>query len=322
MLWAVSPARTLQDALAAELLQGHLAGGYQLRNPPLYEWLLWSVQQIAGPGPLSYLVLRYALIAATGLLFYVALPPHGREPTPRRRLLAVARAVLLVRLGDPSQRLSFACAARRFARAVHRRARLCRTADGHARISSRTDHRPWAHGQMELPARGAEPWGGARDHARDAAHLSRSAHAARARREQRCRSFPSLLWLASIDPDLISRRAVPPGSGLSAARSLQGALVFITGIPLVFLPWIAFVLFFAWRFPKTPPSPPALPQGSGDQTRRPHGDNDARGDGRAAPGRDGDGQRAVRHHPLRHPLSLPVLACSRRWRSQASRRSA
>ena len=26
----------------------------------------------------------------------------------------------------------------------------------------------------------------------------------------------------------------------------------------MFLPWIAFVLFFAWRFPKTPPSPPAL----------------------------------------------------------------
>ena len=73
MLWAASPGRTLQDALAAELLQGHFAGGYQVRNPPLYEWLLWSVQQISGPGPLSYLVLRYALIAATGLLFYAGL---------------------------------------------------------------------------------------------------------------------------------------------------------------------------------------------------------------------------------------------------------
>ena len=72
--------------------------------------------------------------------------------------------------------------------------------------------------------------------------------------------LPFLLWLANLDPDLISRRAAPPGSGLSAALSLQGALVFITGIPLVFLPWIAFVLFFAWRFPKAPPSPPALPQ--------------------------------------------------------------
>ena len=72
MLWAVSPGRTLQDALAAELLQGHLAGGYQLQNPPLYEWLLWGVQQVVGPGPLSYLILRYALIATTGILFNVA----------------------------------------------------------------------------------------------------------------------------------------------------------------------------------------------------------------------------------------------------------
>jgi hypothetical protein len=30
MLWVLSPGRTLQDALTAELLQGHLAGGYQL----------------------------------------------------------------------------------------------------------------------------------------------------------------------------------------------------------------------------------------------------------------------------------------------------
>ncbi|HSA67759.1 MAG TPA: glycosyltransferase family 39 protein, partial [Methyloceanibacter sp.] len=72
MLWAVSPGRTLQDALTAELLQGHLAGGYQLRNPPLYEWLLWGVQQLVGPGPLSYLILRYALIATTGILFTLA----------------------------------------------------------------------------------------------------------------------------------------------------------------------------------------------------------------------------------------------------------
>ena len=71
--------------------------------------------------------------------------------------------------------------------------------------------------------------------------------------------LPFALWLATIDPDLVGRRTVPPGSGLSAERSLHGALVFITGIPLVFLPWIAFVLFFAWRFPKTPP-PPTLPQ--------------------------------------------------------------
>ena len=164
MLWAVSPARTLQDALAAELLQGHLAGGYQLRNPPLYEWLLWALQQLVGSGSLSYLMLRYALIAATGLLFYVALLRTVREPTPRRRLLAVARAVLLVRLGNSSQRLPFARVACRFAGALHRRAHLCRAADGHGRISSRTHHRHWAHGQMELRARGRRSRRGARPH--------------------------------------------------------------------------------------------------------------------------------------------------------------
>jgi 4-amino-4-deoxy-L-arabinose transferase-like glycosyltransferase len=73
MLWVISPGRTLQDALAAELLQGHLAGGYQLRNPPLYEWLLWLLQLVLGTGPLSYLVLRYCLIATIAILFYVAL---------------------------------------------------------------------------------------------------------------------------------------------------------------------------------------------------------------------------------------------------------
>ena len=88
MLWAVSPGRTLQDALAVELLQRHLAGGYQVRNPPLYEWLLWSVQQISGPGPLSYLVLRYALIAATGIPVLRGVAAYGCEPTPRRSLLA------------------------------------------------------------------------------------------------------------------------------------------------------------------------------------------------------------------------------------------
>src|SRR3989337_444369 len=92
MLWAVSPGRTLQDALSAELLQGHLAGGYQLRNPPLYEWLLWSVQQAAGEGPLAYLILRYSLIAATGILFYVALI---RTVGDRRLAAAFSLSLLL-----------------------------------------------------------------------------------------------------------------------------------------------------------------------------------------------------------------------------------
>ncbi len=53
MLWAVSPGRTLQDALAAELLQG-ISPAAIAPHAPLYEWLLWAVQQLVGPGPLSY----------------------------------------------------------------------------------------------------------------------------------------------------------------------------------------------------------------------------------------------------------------------------
>jgi hypothetical protein len=92
MLCAISPGSTLQDALTAELLQGHLAGGYQLRNLPLYEWLLWTMQQVFGPGPLSYLLLRYSLIAAIGILFYVAL----RRTVADRRLAAALSLSLVL----------------------------------------------------------------------------------------------------------------------------------------------------------------------------------------------------------------------------------
>ena len=92
MLLAVLPGRTLQDALSAELLQGHLSGGYQIRNPPLYEWLLWSVQQVLGAGPLSYLALRYALIAVIGMLFYLAL----RRTVAEQRLAAAFSLSLLL----------------------------------------------------------------------------------------------------------------------------------------------------------------------------------------------------------------------------------
>ena len=72
VLLVVSPGASTQDAQEAEILQSQLAAGYQLRNPPLYDWLLWGVQQLVGSGHGSYLVVRYALIAATGILFYYA----------------------------------------------------------------------------------------------------------------------------------------------------------------------------------------------------------------------------------------------------------
>ena len=138
MLWAVSPGRTLQDALSAELLQNHLAGGYQLRNPPLYEWLLWSVQRLVGTGPLSYLLLRYALIAAIGILFYVAL----RRAVPDARLAAAFSLSLLLFYWfgweahhSVSHTLVLLVAG---ARLLQRRVGLCREADDGAgdRISA------------------------------------------------------------------------------------------------------------------------------------------------------------------------------------------
>jgi 4-amino-4-deoxy-L-arabinose transferase-like glycosyltransferase len=259
MLWAVSPGRTLQDALAAELLQGHLAGGYQLRNPPLYEWLLWGIQQLVGPGSLSYLVLRYALIAATGILFYVAL----RRTVVSHRLAAAfsLSLVLFYWFGweihhSVSHSLALLAAS------------LALFIAATAYAERPTPARAFALGLiigLGLMAK----WSFLLVVLSLGLALAITAETRRIYRDPRTLLvligaalpiLPFVVWLASIDPDLIGRRAVPPGSGLSAARSLRGALVFITGIPLVFLPWVAFLLFFAWRFPKASPSQPALPQ--------------------------------------------------------------
>jgi hypothetical protein len=51
---------------------------------------------------------------------------------------------------------------------------------------------------------------------------------------------------------------LPQGRELSVAQTLDGAVAFLTGIPLVFLPWIVFVMFIAWRFPKPQPELPTL----------------------------------------------------------------
>jgi 4-amino-4-deoxy-L-arabinose transferase-like glycosyltransferase len=260
MLWAVSPGRTLQDALAAELLQGHLAGGYQLRNPPLYEWLLWAMQELVGSGPLSYLMLRYALIAATGILFYVAL----RRTVASQRLAAAFSLSLVLlywfgweihhsvshSLALLAASLALFIAALIYAeRPTPMRALLLGLIIGIGLMAK------WSFLLVVLSlglALAITPE--TRRIYRDPQTLIVLVSAA-------LPIVPFLLWLDSVDPGLVGSRAVPQGSGLSAARALQGALVFLTGIPLVFLPWIAFVLFFAWRFPKVPPSSPTLPEG-------------------------------------------------------------
>lgn len=62
---------TIDDARANELTQT-LSSGYQLRQPPIYEWLLWCVQQVIGAGIESHLFVRYSLIGLLGLATYGA----------------------------------------------------------------------------------------------------------------------------------------------------------------------------------------------------------------------------------------------------------
>jgi hypothetical protein len=61
----------LDDSRASELVQS-FAWGYEARQPPLYEWLLWCVQQLFGTGIQSFLLVRYLLLAALGCAVFVA----------------------------------------------------------------------------------------------------------------------------------------------------------------------------------------------------------------------------------------------------------
>jgi hypothetical protein len=257
MLWAVAPGRTLQDALAAELLQGHLAGGYQLRNPPLYEWLLWAVQQIFGAGALSYLVLRYALIAATGLLFYLAL----RRTLASERLAAAfsLSLVLFYWFGweihhSVSHSLALLAASLAlFIAALDYSGRpSAARAVGLGLILGVGLMAKWSFVLVVLSL------GVALAVTPETRRLYRDPRTLLVLAGAILPTLPFLWWLAATDPDLLARRAVPPGSSLLLHHWLQGAVVFLTGIPLVFLPWIAFVVLFSWRFPNAAPSPPAF----------------------------------------------------------------
>jgi len=63
---------TIDAAVTAETVQRQLAPAYQIRNPPLFDWMYFIVRAGFGDGILSHSVLRYVLIAAIGLLHYAA----------------------------------------------------------------------------------------------------------------------------------------------------------------------------------------------------------------------------------------------------------
>jgi hypothetical membrane protein len=60
------------DPLEAVLTQT-LALGYFPGQPPLYDWVLWLIEQVAGPGALAFQLLKYGLLTATcGFIFLSA----------------------------------------------------------------------------------------------------------------------------------------------------------------------------------------------------------------------------------------------------------
>lgn len=82
---------TLDDAISAEVSQRVLLPAYSVRNPPLYEWALWAVQQIFGAGIGGHLVLRSLLIVAIGTAMFETVRGLSRDP----RLAAAASLGLL-----------------------------------------------------------------------------------------------------------------------------------------------------------------------------------------------------------------------------------
>src|SRR5262249_28235577 len=81
---------SLDDARANELVQD-LSLGYQVRQPPLYEWMLWISQQFLGTGLASHLLVRYLLIVALGMATYFA----TREAAKDERWAAAASLSLV-----------------------------------------------------------------------------------------------------------------------------------------------------------------------------------------------------------------------------------
>ncbi len=96
MRFALSDNLTLDDATANALAQT-FALGYVERQPPLYEWVLWSVQQITGPNLLSFLLIKYALLSATFAFLYLAATRIFRDW--RWQVVAGLSPLLLFQIG-------------------------------------------------------------------------------------------------------------------------------------------------------------------------------------------------------------------------------
>ncbi len=67
---ALSSALTADDAREAVLAQS-LQWGYQARQPPLYNWLVWGAFRLLGPGLLALTLVKYAALVLAFWLVYL-----------------------------------------------------------------------------------------------------------------------------------------------------------------------------------------------------------------------------------------------------------
>ncbi|MCX2723384.1 ArnT family glycosyltransferase [Roseibium salinum] len=59
------------DDMFENVLVQTLQAGYMLRQPPFYEWLLWSAQQVFGPTIWAALFVKYGLISIAALFLFL-----------------------------------------------------------------------------------------------------------------------------------------------------------------------------------------------------------------------------------------------------------
>ena len=73
--------------------------GYSTRNPPLWEWLLWTLQQLVGPGYESHWLLRYGCLVLLGVAAYRA--AYAASGSERWSAVVVLSLPLFYQVGWP-----------------------------------------------------------------------------------------------------------------------------------------------------------------------------------------------------------------------------
>ncbi len=92
----------VDDSIESYLVQSFEIS-YVPRNPPVFDWLLWAIQRVTGPGPLSFALLRYGLLFACAMLVY-RVARHALTD-PRLQALAVFSLSCLWVVGYHSHRI-------------------------------------------------------------------------------------------------------------------------------------------------------------------------------------------------------------------------